>query len=95
MPTYDYLCDACGYQFEKFQSMSESPVRVCPECSKRKVRRLIGVGSGILFKGSGFYQTDYRSKSYQDASKKDKGAPAAGSCGKSACQSSSSSPGCN
>lgn len=65
MPTYDYRCDACGHTFEAFQSMSESAKRKCPECGKLKLVRLIGAGGGILFKGSGFYQTDYRSESYQ------------------------------
>ena len=78
MPTYEYECDACGERFEKFQSMSAALVRTCPACGKRKVRRLIGAGAGILFKGSGFYQTDYRSESYKKAAEKDKPAvPAA------------------
>lgn len=71
MPTYDYECDACGHAFEKFQSMTASPIRKCPECGKRKVRRLIGTGAGVIFKGSGFYQTDYRSDSYRKAAEKD------------------------
>lgn len=71
MPTYGYICDACGHEFERFQSMKEKSVRKCPECEKPKVRRLITGGAGVLFKGSGFYQTDYRSKSYQEAAKKD------------------------
>lgn len=62
MPTYEYECEACGHEFEKFQSMSDKPVRTCPECKKRKVRRLIGTGAGIIFKGSGFYETDYKKK---------------------------------
>ncbi len=74
MPTYDYECEACGHAFEKFQSITASPVRTCPECGKRKVRRLIGTGAGIIFKGSGFYQTDYRSESYKKAAEKEKGA---------------------
>ncbi|MFP4106376.1 MAG: FmdB family zinc ribbon protein [Phycisphaerae bacterium] len=65
MPTYDYECEACGHSFEKFQSMTAPEIRKCPECGKRKVRRLIGTGAGIIFKGSGFYQTDYRSSSYR------------------------------
>ena len=71
MPTYDYVCSACGHTFEKFQSMTARPVRVCPRCGKRKARRLIGTGAGVIFKGSGFYQTDYRSESYRQAAKKD------------------------
>ena len=57
MPTYDYLCDDCGHEFEKFQSITKKPIEECPEC-KGKVKRLIGAGAGILFKGSGFYQTE-------------------------------------
>jgi len=72
MPTYDYKCDACDHRFEKFQSITAKPLRVCPECGKRKVKRLIGTGAGVIFKGSGFYQTDYRSESYQKAAEKDK-----------------------
>ena len=69
MPTYDYKCDACGHAFEKFQSIKAGPIRKCPSCSKRKVRRLIGTGGGVIFKGSGFYQTDYRSESYKNSAK--------------------------
>ena len=72
MPTYEYECEACGHRFEKFQSMSEKSIRKCPECSKSKVQRVISGGSGVLFKGSGFYQTDYRSKNYKESEKKDK-----------------------
>lgn len=60
MPTYDYTCDACGHGWEEFQSMSAKPLQVCPECGKKKARRLIGAGAGLIFKGSGFYVTDYR-----------------------------------
>lgn len=60
MPTYDYLCKACGYSFENFQTMTSDPLSDCPECKKPELKRLIGKGSGILFKGSGFYQTDYK-----------------------------------
>lgn len=65
MPTYDYVCDACKHEMELFQSISEDPIKKCPKCKKNKLRRLIGAGAGILFKGSGFYQTDYRSDSYK------------------------------
>ena len=71
MPTYDYVCDACGHAFELFQSMSAPVKRKCPECKKSKLKRLIGTGSGVLFKGSGFYETDYRSDSYKKAQKED------------------------
>ena len=74
MPTYDYECDACGHTFEKFQSMSAPLIKKCPQCGKQKVRRLIGTGAGVIFKGSGFYQTDYRSESYRQAAKKDSSA---------------------
>ncbi len=72
MPTYDYRCDACEHAFEQFQSMSASPMRKCPECGKLKLKRLIGTGAGVIFKGSGFYETDYRSDSYKKAEEKDK-----------------------
>jgi putative FmdB family regulatory protein len=65
MPTYDYLCQACGHSFEHFQSMSAKIFRKCPKCKKLKLIRLIGSGAGVIFKGSGFYETDYRSKSYK------------------------------
>ncbi len=72
MPTYDYECDACGYEFELFQSISDPVKRKCPECGKLKLRRLFGTGAAVVFKGSGFYQTDYRSDSYKKAAEKDK-----------------------
>jgi putative FmdB family regulatory protein len=60
MPTYDYACAACGHRFEEFQSMSADPLKKCPACRKNKLERLIGAGAGVIFKGSGFYQTDYK-----------------------------------
>jgi putative FmdB family regulatory protein len=72
MPTYDYVCDACDHAFEEFQSMSAKPLRKCPECGKLKLRRLIGTGAGVIFKGGGFYETDYRSDSYKKDAKADK-----------------------
>ena len=72
MPTYEYLCQACGHEFELFQTMSASVKRKCPDCGKLKLKRLIGIGSGVIFKGSGFYQTDYRSDSYKKAAEADK-----------------------
>ena len=65
MPTYDYVCDACGHAFELFQPMMDPVKRKCPKCKKSKLRRLIGAGAAIMFKGSGFYKTDYRSESYK------------------------------
>jgi len=64
MPTYEYRCKGCNYKFEKFQSINDQPVKVCPVC-RGEVERLIGTGGGIIFKGSGFYITDYRSESYK------------------------------
>jgi putative FmdB family regulatory protein len=72
MPTYDYECDACGHAFELFQSITDATQRKCPECKKLKLRRLFGTGAAVVFKGSGFYQTDYRSESYKQAAEKDK-----------------------
>jgi putative FmdB family regulatory protein len=71
MPTYDYVCDACEHAFEEFQSFSDEVLIKCPRCGKKKLRRLFGSGAAILFKGSGFYETDYRSESYKSAAKKD------------------------
>ncbi|MEQ8766140.1 MAG: zinc ribbon domain-containing protein [Planctomycetota bacterium] len=73
MPTYDYVCKACGHEFEQFQSMSEGALRKCPECGKLQLKRLIGAGGGLIFKGSGFYITDYRSKSYESDAAAEKG----------------------
>ena len=71
MPTYEYECDDCGHKFERFQLISAEPIKTCPKCQK-PVRRLIGGGAGIIFKGSGFYQTDYRSASYKKAAEGEK-----------------------
>lgn len=73
MPTYDYACQACGHTFEEFQMMSEPLLRECPECGEPKLERLIGGGAGFVFKGSGYYVTDYRSRSYEDGKKADSG----------------------
>ncbi|MEY4674090.1 MAG: hypothetical protein RL148_1874 [Planctomycetota bacterium] len=84
MPTYDYLCDSCGHRFEEFQSMTAKVLRKCPGCGKNALQRLIGPGAGVIFKGSGFYETDYRSSSYTEGSKKDSGSSGGGcqpSCG--------------
>ena len=71
MPTYEYECAACGHRFEKFQSITAAALRKCPSCGRHRLRRLIGSGAGIIFKGSGFYQTDYRSDSYRKAAEKE------------------------
>jgi len=71
MPTYDYICDACGHEFEAYESIKADPQTVCPSCHDAKLRRKIGPGAAILFKGSGFYQTDYRSESYKAGAKAD------------------------
>ncbi|HUQ71675.1 MAG TPA: zinc ribbon domain-containing protein [Planctomycetaceae bacterium] len=72
MPTYDYTCDACEHAWEEFQSIKAPATRKCPTCGKSKARRLISAGAGILFKGSGFYITDYRSDSYKKSADADK-----------------------
>lgn len=71
MPTYDYKCDACQHQWEEFQSIKANPTKKCPSCGKSKARRQIGGGAGLIFKGSGFYLTDYRSDSYKKAAEAD------------------------
>jgi putative FmdB family regulatory protein len=72
MPTYDYICDSCTHEFEAFESIKADPQKVCPTCGKESLRRKLGPGAAILFKGSGFYQTDYRSESYKKAAKAEK-----------------------
>ncbi len=72
MPTYDYECDACGHKMELFQGINDPVESKCPECKKKKLRRLFGTGAAIVFKGSGFYQTDYRSEGYKKAAAADK-----------------------
>ena len=84
MPTYDYKCEKCGEVFERFQSIMDEPIKECPECSG-PVRRLIGAGAGVIFKGSGFYQTDYTDKcpaasGDKSASSDKKSAPACDGC---------------
>jgi len=91
MPTYEYRCEACRHEFEEFQSMTSEPIRKCPSCGKRRVKRLLGMGGAVIFKGSGFYATDYRSKSYKEAAKKD--APPAAAA-KDAAPASSPCDGC-
>lgn len=72
MPTYDYKCENCGHKLELFESITKEPTRKCPNCGRLKLQRLIGVGGGIIFKGPGFYQTDYRSKEYKQAADENK-----------------------
>ena len=75
MPNYDYVCQKCGHRFEIFQSMNDAKLEDCPqENCDGKVRRLLGTGAGLIFKGAGFYQTDYRSSSYKDGAKQDSAA---------------------
>ena len=71
MPTYDYVCKGCGHKWELFQSIKADPVRACPDCGKKKAERVIGPGAGLIYKGSGIYQTDYRSSAYQKAAEAD------------------------
>lgn len=77
MPTYEYKCLDCGIQFDRFQSITEDPIQECPECSGQ-TKRLIGAGAGLIFKGSGFYITDYRSEGYKESAKKDKESSSSG-----------------
>ena len=83
MSTYDYVCDGCGHAFELFQSMTDSVKKTCPKCKKKKLRRLIGAGGAIVFKGSGFYKTDYRSESYKKGAAADSGGKSEGGSKKS------------
>jgi len=77
MPTYEYECQSCGHKFEKFQNMSAQPIKECPKCRKNSAKRLISAGSGIIFKGSGFYATDYRKDKSGSSKSKPKGCPSA------------------
>jgi putative FmdB family regulatory protein len=72
MPTYDYRCNACGHEFEEFQSIKADALKTCPKCQKEALERLIGPGAALIFKGSGFYLTDYRSEGYRKAAKAEK-----------------------
>ena len=82
MPTYDYICDGCEHAFELFQQMTAPVKRKCPECGERSLRRFVGTGAGILFKGSGFYETDYRSASYRKGAEAEKKATSDGAASK-------------
>ncbi len=90
MPTYQYECKKCGHEFEKFQKMTDAPLSKCPEC-KGKVSRVIGLGGGVIFKGPGFYTTEYRSEEYKKRAREDKqpaGSGSSSSC--STCNASAS-----
>ena len=91
MPTYDYECRACGYEMEAFHAMSADPLTDCPECGKPKLKRKIGLGAGLIFKGSGFYQTDYRSDSYKQGVKAEKQADSSSDTSKSETKSKAES----
>lgn len=92
MPTYEYECQKCGKTFELFQSMKDEPIKVCPDKKCRgKVKRLIGTGAGLIFKGSGFYITDYRSEGYKQAAKNDSSASSSSSSNSEKPKSSDSS----
>ena len=86
MPTYRYACQACGHELEEFQSMTAAPLKRCPECGKSKLQRLIGAGAGIIFKGSGFYSTDYRAPAPAEPAKDAGTASDPGTCGKPVCK---------
>jgi putative FmdB family regulatory protein len=88
MPTYEYICEGCGNTFDEFQSITEKPLRKCPKCGKLKLRRGFGGGAAILFKGSGFYQTDYRSESYKAAAKAEESSAKPADAGKDGTNSS-------
>jgi putative FmdB family regulatory protein len=91
MPTYDYECKACHHRWELFQSIKADPEKKCPKCGKKQAQRVIGPGAGILFKGSGFYQTDYRSSAYKKAAEADKKASDSSGNGKSESKSETKS----
>ncbi len=92
MPTYDYVCDACDHRFELFQKFGDRQKRTCTECGKKKLRRLIGSGGGVIFKGSGFYETDYRSSEYKSRQKEESsGGASSGSEGSSSPKSDKAS----
>ncbi len=91
MPTYDYRCKKCDHEWELFQSIKANPIRKCPACGKLSAKRVIGAGAGILFRGSGFYQTDYRSESYKKAAAADKPSQDSSSSSSSSTSSSSDS----
>ncbi|MGE4618568.1 MAG: FmdB family zinc ribbon protein [Planctomycetota bacterium] len=81
MPTYDYVCDGCSHSFELFQKVTDGVKRTCSECGEKKLRRLIGAGGGVIFKGSGFYETDYRSSEYKKRQKEESSGGSSSSSG--------------
>lgn len=83
MPTYEYECEACTHNFDEFQGITDPPLKKCPKCGKRRLRRVIGAGGAVIFRGSGFYQTDYRSESYKKAAKADSDSSKSSSAGSS------------
>lgn len=87
MPTYDYECDACAHKFEHFQGINDPLLKKCPECNKPKLRRLIGAGGAVMFKGTGFYQTDYRSEGYKQKAAADKPSDSSSSSSSSSSES--------
>jgi putative FmdB family regulatory protein len=89
MPTYDYRCRKCDHRWEMFQSIKANAIKKCPACGKQQAQRVIGAGAGILFRGSGFYQTDYRSESYKKAAEADRKVQSGGSGGEGAGKSES------
>jgi putative FmdB family regulatory protein len=92
MPTYEYECQKCGHHFEVFQSISDKPKRTCPECRGR-VKRLVGMGAGLIFKGSGFYITDHRKPSYREAARKESAAGTSASSSKNSTAAAPSAAG--
>ncbi|MFN4227685.1 MAG: FmdB family zinc ribbon protein [Candidatus Ratteibacteria bacterium] len=94
MPTYEYECKNCGYKFDKFQKMSEDPLKVCPKCNNESLRRLVGVGGGVIYKGPGFYTTEYRSEEYKRKQKEEESLSSkSSSSNTSSCSCSSSKTG--
>ena len=100
MPTYEYVCEKCGHEFELFQSMKDKPLQVCPKekCKLKKwgkgrMKKLMGTGAGLIFKGSGFYITDYRSENYKQSAKKESSAASGGGDSKSSTGESKSAGG--
>jgi putative FmdB family regulatory protein len=92
MPTYDYICDACQHEFEAFESIKADAQTICPTCHEPKLRRKIGAGAAILFKGSGFYQTDYRSESYKKGAEADKTAKTASEASSKPAEATTTTP---